>query len=283
MPWFDLRVRLNVVPLIADRFMRDADVVVANHWPTAYPVAALSSSKGKKFHFIRDVEPEPHNGHNVFDSYLLPMSKIVSIPWVKQHLQEKIGVDVCGVVTNGTNMSEFGVADKEYNSDPTVCMMYHENPRKGTENGLTVLTEVKRRYPQVNIVMFGLKKPGSLPVDAAFHLRASREQLRSIYAHSDIFVCPSLWEGFHNPPREAMAAQCAVVATNVGSIPYCAIPGETALVVEPGDVAGMVESVCGLIERPQQIRELGRRGYEHIQQFTWNRAAAELLELFARC
>ena len=77
-----------------------------------------------------------------------------------------------------------------------------------------------------------------------------------------------------------MAAGCAVVATNVGCIPDCTIPGETALVIEPGDVRGMVESVCRLIENPERIRQLSRRGRDYIQQFTWDRAASQLYEIF---
>ena len=42
-PWFDLRVPIKVIPVISDRFIRDADVIIANHWPTAFSVAELSS------------------------------------------------------------------------------------------------------------------------------------------------------------------------------------------------------------------------------------------------
>jgi glycosyltransferase involved in cell wall biosynthesis len=119
-----------------------------------------------------------------------------------------------------------------------------------------------------------------MTIPATFHLRPIGERLRQLYAESDILLCPSLQEGYHNPPREAMAAQCAVVATNVGCIPHCAIAGETALVVEPGDVDGMIENLSWLIESPERIPALAQKGYEHIKKFTWEQSTTDLLEIF---
>jgi len=337
-PWFNLKVPLKMVPFISDRFIRDADVVMANDWPTAYSVARLSASKGRKFHFIRDREcadPDVSGysgrvngsvnsdianlstdiGHEdvtkeqaiawaeavlkadqaekdkklvadqvwVVGSYKLSLAKIVVAPWLKDDLETNFGVKVCGIVQNGINMDDFGVPNKQYNDVPVICMHYYPvDVRKGMKDGLEVLTEVQRRYPSLKIVLFGWKRPKALPFKAEFHWRPVKERLRAIYGQSDIFLWTSFREGFGNPPREAMAAGCAVVATNVGSIPLSTIPGETALVVEPGDVNAMIESMCYLIENPERMRAIGRRGCEYIQQFSWENATTQLLELFRK-
>lgn len=288
-PWFDLRVPLQIVPVCTDRFIREADVVMANQWPTAYSVAKLSARKGRKFHFIRDTEPWPvYGGYkgpsqqtSVAQSYRLPLTKIVVAPWLQDHLESK-GIPVRGVLMNGTNVAQFKVGEKHYNDPPVIGMMFRANdPRKGMADGFRALAAVRNRYPGVKILLYGWTQPKTLPFDAEFHLRPVKERLRAIYAQCDIFLSPSLQEGFHNPPREAMAAQCAVVATNVGSIPYCAIPGETALVVEPGDVQGMTDALLHLVKNPDLVRTFGRKGFQHIQQFTWEKAASQLLEIFA--
>lgn len=279
--WFDLRVPLKVVPVISDRFIRDADIVMANHGSTAFSVARLSPRKGRKFHFIRDTDPWSKYHKVEVESFRLPLAKIVVSPWLKDYLSKDIGVDVAGVVTNGTNMEDFGVAEKRYNDIPVVSMMYGTHPAKGMTDGFAVLKKVKERHPEAKIVLFGWNEPKNLSFEAEFHLRPVKEKLRAIYARSDIFLSPSLQEGYHNPPREAMAAGCAVVATNVGCIPHCTVPGDTALVVKPRDVDGMIEAISGLIENPERIRLVGRRGHEHIQQFTWERSTSQLLEIFA--
>ena len=50
-----------------------------------------------------------------------------------------------------------------------------------------------------------------------------------------------------------MVAKCAALQ-RMGCIPHCAIPGKTALIVEPGDVKGMVEKITWLIKNPKKIK-----------------------------
>ena len=273
--WFDVRVPMRVIPVISDHFIRDADVIIGNHWPTAFSVAKLSSKKGRKFNFIRDTKYLPLE----IESFRLPLASIVVSSWLEDFLSSEVGVNVAGVVPNGTNMKDFEVTDKIYNNPPTVCMMYYDHPIKGMADGIEALRAVKERYPEVKLVLFGLNKPGKLPFEAEFHYRLETDRLRAVYGGSDIYLFTSLQEGSGNSPREAMAAGCAVVSTNVGCIPDCTIPGETALVVEPGDVNAMVEGICGLIENPAMISRMGCQAQEHIRQFSWEKSVDELLKI----
>jgi glycosyltransferase involved in cell wall biosynthesis len=276
-PWFELNVPVKVIPTITNRFVRDADVILANHWQTAESVARLAPSKGRKFNFVRDHSED----ERIIRSLRLPLRQIVSIPWLKDCLEREIGVDVCGIVANGLNMDEFGVEEKRHNDPPVLTMCYNPgDPRKGVEDGLAALERIKAKYPQVEIHLFGWRQPPDLGLDAKFHHRPVKDRLRAVYAGTDIFLAPSRAEGYHNPPREAMAAQCAVVATNVGSIPHCAIPGKTAIVVEPRDVDAMVEGISRLIENTDERREMGANAYQHIKQFDWEESASELLRVF---
>ena len=275
--WFDLKVPIKVVPLISNQFIRDADVIIANHWPTAFSVAKLSSTKGRKFNFIRDTKYLPLE----LESFRLPLNRIVVSSWLEDFLSKEVGVNVAGVVPNGTNMEDFEVKDRIYNNPPTVCMMYYNHPIKGMADGFKALKQLKDQHPAIRILMFGLNRPKHIPFGAEFHFRPFKEELKSIYSQSDIYLFTSLQEGSGNTPREAMAAGCAVVSTNVGCIPDCTIPGETALVVEPGDVDGMVEAICGLIENPMRIQKIGCRAQEYIQQFTWEESTAQLIKILS--
>ena len=58
--------------------------------------------------------------------------------------------------------------------------------------------------------------------------------IKEIYKKTDIFFCPSLQEGFHNPPSEAMASKCAVLATAVGSVPFTMNNLENGIIVNRG-------------------------------------------------
>jgi len=278
-PWFDLNTKLNLVPFIKDNYIRDADAIIANHWPTAFSVYELSESKGKKFYFIRDTEPWSSAYKTELQAFRLPLMKIVTLTWIKDFLKKEVDEDVVGIVPNGINSKDFEVKNKEYRNPPTISMIYSTHPAKGIPDGLSVLEKIKKQYSKVKIVLFGFTKPPKLNFEAEFHHRPFKEALRDIYAKTDIFLCSSLQEGYHNPPREAMLAECAVVATNVGSIPECTIPGETALVIEPGDIKGMVNAIKDLIENPKKMRELGQRSKEYMLQFSWDNSTSKLLKI----
>jgi glycosyltransferase involved in cell wall biosynthesis len=76
----------------------------------------------------------------------------------------------------------------------------------------------------------------------------------------DVFVLPSLYEGFGIAILEAMAAGKPVVATTVGGIPEFVVPGETGILVEPGNAAALAEAIRSLLGDPEQARQMGIRG-----------------------
>ena len=96
------------------------------------------------------------------------------------------------------------------------------------------------------------------------------ERLRETYRNIHIFISSSTQEGCHNPPREAMAAECALVATNVGCIPDIAEDNVNAFVVNPGSSEEIVDKVSQLIECPDLINKLASTGKERILLDTWD-------------
>jgi hypothetical protein len=79
---------------------------------------------------------------------------------------------------------------------------------------------------------------------------------------------------------EAMACQCALVATRVGALPEYTIPGTTALVSAPHDREALAGNLIRLLADEDKLKRLARAGYEHIQQFTWERSARQMENLF---
>jgi len=76
----------------------------------------------------------------------------------------------------------------------------------------------------------------------------TRRDLGNLLPAMDVFALPSLWEGLPLALLLAMGAGRAVVATRLAGIPEVVTDGETGLLVEPGDVAGIgsaLARVCG--------------------------------------
>jgi glycosyltransferase involved in cell wall biosynthesis len=65
---------------------------------------------------------------------------------------------------------------------------------------------------------------------------------------SDVAIVPSIWpESFGLTALEALAAGCAVVAADCGGLPDLVRPGETGLLVPPGDVPALAGAVLTLL------------------------------------
>lgn len=82
----------------------------------------------------------------------------------------------------------------------------------------------------------------------------------------DIFVLPSLAEGFGIAIVEAMAAARPVVATAVGGIPEIVVDGDTGLLVPPGDSVALAAAIERLLRDPAYARSLGERGRLRARQ-----------------
>lgn len=100
--------------------------------------------------------------------------------------------------------------------------------------------------------------------------------LPALYSAAQLFVFPSLYEGFGLPVLEAMACGIPVVTSNVSSLPE--IAGDAALLVDPYDIEMLASAITEALE-DQAVREkLVSRGTERARQFTWSRAAQQLLQ-----
>jgi glycosyltransferase involved in cell wall biosynthesis/O-antigen/teichoic acid export membrane protein len=82
-------------------------------------------------------------------------------------------------------------------------------------------------------------------------------QVDALLATADILALPSFEENLPMAVVEAFAAGLAVIATPVGAVPDLLLPGETGLMVSPGDVAGLAEALTALIDDDDLLRRLG--------------------------
>ncbi len=80
-----------------------------------------------------------------------------------------------------------------------------------------------------------------------------------------IFVLPSLYEGFGIAILEALAAARPVVATAVDGIPEFVSHGQTGLLVPPGEPAALAAAIRTLLDHPEQAELMGARGQEHVR------------------
>ena len=108
----------------------------------------------------------------------------------------------------------------------------------------------------------------------------SEEELLQEYRAADVFVYPSIYEGFGLPVVEAMASGTPVVTTTGGSLPEVA--GDAALIVDPYDVGALAGAITQLIEDADLRAQLVDRGLRRAGEFSWRSAADRLSAVYDR-
>lgn len=104
------------------------------------------------------------------------------------------------------------------------------------------------------------------------------EHLPALYNLADLFVFPSLYEGFGLPPLEALACGTPVITSDASSLPE--VVGEAGLMVEATDVEGLAEAMQRVVEDNALREGMIARGLEQARKFTWQKAASRLLDLY---
>ena len=97
-----------------------------------------------------------------------------------------------------------------------------------------------------------------------FHGRISDSDLKQFYRSADVFVLPSLWEGFGFVLQEAMIVGLPIIATNVGSIPELIVDNENGILVPARDSNALAQAISYLYAHPEQRIALGQVGYNKI-------------------
>jgi glycosyltransferase involved in cell wall biosynthesis len=106
----------------------------------------------------------------------------------------------------------------------------------------------------------------------------AHEDLAALLSSADVFVWPSLCEGFGLPPLEAMACGTPVVTSNVSSLPE--VVGDAALQVSPSDVDALADAMLRAATDAALRATLSARGTARAATFTWERTARLTLDSY---
>lgn len=106
----------------------------------------------------------------------------------------------------------------------------------------------------------------------------SRLEKEALYSSASVFAYPSFYEGFGFPPLEAMAFGLPVVCSNVSSLPE--VVGKAAVLVNPFKPEEIAFGISEILKDDLLRADLISKGRERARQFSWDKAAAEYLNVF---
>lgn len=107
------------------------------------------------------------------------------------------------------------------------------------------------------------------------------QRLRMLYNGAELFLFPSLYEGFGIPVIEAMACGTPVVTSNTHSLPEVS-GNAAALVDEPTDVENLIHVVEGVLADANYRQQLRQRGLLHARAYSWENSARGHVAVYQR-
>ncbi len=105
------------------------------------------------------------------------------------------------------------------------------------------------------------------------------EDLVSLYSGSEMFLYPSLYEGFGFPILEAMACNTPVITSNRGSLKE--IAGSAAMFVNPLDPDEITNEMVKLFTNVSQREKVRQMGVKQAQKFNWKTTALQLQKVYS--
>jgi glycosyltransferase involved in cell wall biosynthesis len=106
----------------------------------------------------------------------------------------------------------------------------------------------------------------------------SDEELIALMSGAQVYVFPSLYEGFGLPPLEAMQLEVPVACSNTSSLPE--VCGDAAVFFDPKDPTDMANSIDTLLKSPELRQGMIEKGKKNLQRFSWKAMTSHILDKY---
>jgi glycosyltransferase involved in cell wall biosynthesis len=173
---------------------------------------------------------------------------------------------------------------------PYILAVGTVQPRKNYQMLIRAFQPIAQMYPH-NLVIVGgqgwlveemMAEVGRQGLDGRVHFAGfvADEVLPALYSGADLFVFPSLYEGFGLPLLEAMGCGVPVISANNSSLPEVA--GPAAVLLSPHEPDAWTAAMHRLLADPAGRTRLVAAGFRQARRFSWQQSAHQLHQLYER-
>jgi glycosyltransferase involved in cell wall biosynthesis len=262
----------RVLGMLRGRLRRETGLDVL-HYPLTVPVPRSTSPTVVTLHDLQHVDL-PHlfsRSERAFRSVAYDgaarraASVIVPSEFVRGRVVEALGIDADRVqaIAHGIDHERFHPGDEP--REP--FLLYPARPwaHKNHTRLFEALALIRRERPDLRLVLTGEGSYGALPKGVDARGRVSGEELAGLYRRAAALVFPSLYEGFGQPPLEALASGCPVACSDLPALRE--VCGDAAVYFDPYAAESIAAATLGAIDREAPS------GIGRAAQFTWEASA----------
>ena len=161
--------------------------------------------------------------------------------------------------------------------------------QKGLHFGLEAFAQVYKQIPDAHYVIAGdgvlrqelAEQANRLGLYESVHFLGWQDRADELYDGFDVFLMPSLWEGFGLTLLEAMSHHLPIVTTNVSAMPEIVVEGETGYLVNPADSQALVEPLIRLLRDRDLSDRMGKAGRARLERsFTVEKMVSETIDFY---
>lgn len=162
-------------------------------------------------------------------------------------------------------------------------------PHKNLRRLIKGFQLVREKNPDLKLVMAGKREQHSKKLEKwatkndlvdgiIFTGYVEDVELKWLYENAEMYVFPSLSEGFGLPGLEAMAHGCPVISSEATCLPE--VYGDAALYFDPLDKEAIAKTISRVLSNEAARKELIKKGHKQVATYSWGKMASQTLEIY---
>ncbi len=221
--------------------------------------------------------------------------RIVVSPMAKLHVTRLFpGNNEFSEIPNGIDLGQFSentdFIPEFMDGKVNILFVGRLEKRKGLNVLLDAYARLKWNHPSVRLLIVGPGNPDKKTYrimternlkDVIFVGGVSPTELIRYYQSAHIFCSPATGkESFGIVLLEAMATGKPIVASRIGGYSFLLKDGHQGLLVPPNDGPALADALSVLIKNPELRHDMGERGLQSVQQYSWTRVAHRIMQYY---
>ncbi|KAF5033324.1 D-inositol-3-phosphate glycosyltransferase [anaerobic digester metagenome] len=279
---------------------QEFDVIHAHDWLTYLAGIAAKKLTGKPLVVHVHATEFDRSGENintlVYDLEKRGMKEadmVIAVSNLTRNIViSKYGIHPSKVVTVHNAVDFDGFEQMEIDSridEKIVTFLGRITYQKGPEYFIEAAAKVLKRYPNVRFVMAGsgdllnrsIRRVAKLGIATKFHFTGflRGEDVKRMFAFSDVYVMPSVSEPFGISPLEAMRSNVPTIISKQSGVAEVL---HHAIKVDFWDIDALADSIYGLLAYPALSSTAVKNGLNEVNALRWDNAAFKIKEIYTQ-